>query len=118
LEQPSWNSFVETLEELEHSNGEEKKMHPGRTLLEDFLAPRGISVVRLAKELGVSPRRICEIIQGERPIGAELALRLAHYFGPSKRFWLDLQTRYDLQVERETTAGKVIDMNKIRNHRI
>ena len=63
-------------------------MHPGRILLEDYLAPRGISVFHLAKEIRVSPRRIYEIVQGERPIGAEIALRLAHYFGISKRFWL------------------------------
>lgn len=65
-------------------------MHPGRILLEDYLAPRGISVFHLAKEIRVSPRRIYEIVQGERPIGAEIALRLAYYFGISKRFWLDL----------------------------
>ncbi len=94
-------------------------MHPGRVLLEDYLAPRGISVFRLAKEIRVPPRRIYEIVQGERPIGAELALRLAHYFGPSKRFWLDLQTQYDLQVaEREIASGKVIDISTNKKHRI
>jgi addiction module HigA family antidote len=92
-------------------------MHPGRILLEDYLAPRGISVFHLAKEIRVSPRRIYEVVQGERPIGAELALRLAHYFGLSKRFWLDLQARYDLQLERESVSGKVIDITAIRKHR-
>ena len=71
------------------------KIHPGRILLEDFLAPRGISVWHLAKDIGVSARRIYEIVQGQRPITADIAHRLAHYFGMSERYWLDLQTRYD-----------------------
>jgi addiction module HigA family antidote len=83
--------------------------HPGRILLEDFLAPRGISLFRLAKEIRVSPRRIYEIVQGERPIGAELALRLAHYFGISKRFWLDLQARYDAQTQTHVSP-KIINL--------
>ena len=70
-------------------------IHPGRILLEEFLAPRGISVWRLAKDLGVSVRRIYEIVQSQRPITADIARRLAHYFGMSERFWLNLQTRYD-----------------------
>jgi len=93
------------------------EMHPGRILLEDYLAPRGISVFRLAKEIRVSPRRIYEIVQGQRPITPELALRLAHYFGISKRFWLDLQVRYDSQLERESASGKVIDITSIKKHR-
>src|SRR5262245_55084429 len=71
------------------------QVHPGRILLEEFLAPRGISVWRLAKDLGVSVRRIYEIVQSQRPITADIARRLAHYFGMSERFWLNLQTRYD-----------------------
>ena len=70
-------------------------LHPGRIILEEFLAPRGISVFRLAKEIGVSPRRIYEIVQGQRPINADVAHRLAHYFGMSERYWLDLQARFD-----------------------
>ena len=70
-------------------------IHPGRILLEEFLEPRGISVWHLAKDLGVSVRRIYQIIQGQRPITADIAHRLAHYFGMSERFWLVLQTRYD-----------------------
>jgi addiction module HigA family antidote len=83
---------------LEHSKGLEpkgEKMHPGRILLEDYLAPRGISVWHLAKDLGVSIRRIYEIVQGQRPINSDIAHRLAHYFGMSERYWLDLQARYD-----------------------
>ena len=71
------------------------KIHPGRILLEDYLAPRGISVWHLAKDIGVSARRVYEIVQGQRPITADIAHRLAHYFGMSERYWLDLQARYD-----------------------
>jgi antitoxin HigA-1 len=70
-------------------------LHPGRIILEDFLAPHAISVFRLAKEIGVSPRRIYEIVQGQRPINADIAHRLAHYLGMSERYWLDLQARFD-----------------------
>ena len=70
-------------------------LHPGRIILEEFLAPRGISVFRLANEIGVSPRRLYEIVQGQRPINADIAHRLAHYFGMSERYWLDLQARFD-----------------------
>jgi len=70
-------------------------IHPGRILLEEFLAPRGISVWHLAKDIGVSPRRIFEFVQGQRAVNGDIARRLAHYFGMSERYWLDLQTRYD-----------------------
>ena len=72
-----------------------QKTHPGRILLEDYLAPRGISVWHLAKDIGVPVRRIYEIVQGQRPINIAIARRLAHYFGMSERYWLDLQARYD-----------------------
>jgi antitoxin HigA-1 len=77
-----------------HSN-KLSMLHPGRIILEEFLEPKGISVFRLAKEIGVSPRRIYEIVQGQRSINADIAHRLAHYFGMSERYWLDLQARYD-----------------------
>ena len=70
-------------------------IHPGRIILEEFLAPRGISVFHLSKDIGVPVRRICEIVQGQRSINADIAHRLAHYFGMSERYWLDLQARYD-----------------------
>ena len=70
-------------------------IHPGRILLEEFLAPPGISVWHLAKDIGVSVRRVYEIVQGQRPINANIAHSLAHYFGMSERFWLELQARYD-----------------------
>jgi antitoxin HigA-1 len=76
--------------------------HPGRILLEEFLAPRGISVARLATEINLSARRIYELIQGQRSINADLAHRLAHYFGMSERYWLDLQARYDGEREKKS----------------
>jgi antitoxin HigA-1 len=77
-----------------HSN-KLSMLHPGRIILEEFLEPKGISVFRLAKEIDVSPRRIYEIVQGQRSISADMAHRLAHYFGMSERYWLELQARYD-----------------------
>jgi addiction module HigA family antidote len=74
-------------------------LHPGRVLLEEFLAPRGISVWHLATDIGVPARLIYEIVQGQRSINSDIAHRLAHYFGLSKRYWLDLQARYDATVE-------------------
>ena len=74
-------------------------IHPGRILLEEFLAPRGVSVWHLAKDIGVPVRRIFEIVQGQRSINSDIAHRLAHYFGMSERYWLDLQTRYDGTLE-------------------
>ena len=76
-------------------------VHPGRVVLEEFLAPRGLSVWHLANDLGVPARRIYEIVQGQRSINADIAHRLAHYFGMSERYWLDLQARYDICVEND-----------------
>jgi addiction module HigA family antidote len=70
-------------------------VHPGRILLEEFLAPKGVSVWHLAKDIDVPARRIYEIVQGQRSINVDIAHRLAHYFGMSERYWLDLQAQYD-----------------------
>jgi len=77
-------------------------VHPGRIVLEEFLAPRGLSVWHLAKDIDVPARRIYEIVQGQRSINADMAHRLAHYFGMSERYWLDLQARYDGKRERKS----------------
>lgn len=69
--------------------------------MEEFLRPLGLSQYRLAREISVPPRRINEIVHGLRSITADTALRLARYFGTSERFWLNLQARYDLEVERD-----------------
>ena len=82
-------------------------VHPGEILLEEFLIPMGISQYRLAKDTSVSPRRINEIVHGTRAVSADTALRLARYFGMSERFWLNLQTQYDLDIERDRLGGRL-----------
>ncbi|MGH3684653.1 MAG: HigA family addiction module antitoxin [Pseudonocardiaceae bacterium] len=83
-------------------------IHPGEILAEEYLAPWGITQHRLAVDIGVPPRRINEIVHGKRRISADTALRFARYFGTSERFWLNLQGRYDLEVERDR-LGPVLD---------
>lgn len=83
-------------------------VHPGEILLEEFLNPLNVSQYQLAKEIGVPARRINEIVHGQRRISADTALRLARYFGTSERFWMNLQTRYDLEVEKDR-LGTVLD---------
>jgi antitoxin HigA-1 len=75
-------------------------VHPGEILLEEFLGPLGVSQYQLAKAVDVPARRINEIVHGQRRISADTALRLARYFGTSERFWINLQARYDLEVEK------------------
>ncbi len=82
-------------------------IHPGEVLLEEFLDPLRISQYRLATDISVSPRRINEIVHGKRAITAGTALRLARYFGTSERFWLNLQARYDLEVEKDRLGGRL-----------
>lgn len=82
-------------------------VHPGELLLEEFLEPLGISQYRLAKDISVSARRINEIVHGTRAITADTALRLSRYFGTSERFWLNLQTRYDLEVEKDRLGRRL-----------
>jgi addiction module HigA family antidote len=84
-------------------------VHPGEILLEDFLRPLEISQYRLSKDISVPPRRINEIVHGTRSITADTALRLARYFGTSERFWLNLQTRYDLEVEKDRLGSRLDD---------
>jgi len=76
-------------------------VHPGEILLEEFLTPLAVSQYKLAKEIGVPARRINEIVHGQRRISADTALRLARFFGTSERFWINLQARYDLEVEKD-----------------
>jgi addiction module HigA family antidote len=82
-------------------------IHPGVILLEEFLEPMNISQYRLAKDINVHPRRINEIIHGRRSISADTALRLSRYFGLSERFWLNLQSRYDLETEKDKLEGRL-----------
>ena len=82
-------------------------IHPGEILMEEFLLPMGISQYRLAKDISVPARRINEIVHGKRAISADTALRLSRYFKLSERFWLNLQTRFDLETEKERLNGRI-----------
>lgn len=76
-------------------------IHPGEILLDELLRPMGISQNRLAKSISVPPRRINELVHGKRAVTADTALRLSRFFGTSERFWMNLQTRYELEREKE-----------------
>jgi addiction module HigA family antidote len=82
-------------------------VHPGEILMEEFLGPMELSQYRLAKDIGVPPRRINEIVHGSRAITADTALRLARYFGTSARFWLNLQAQYDLDVQSDLLGDRL-----------
>jgi addiction module HigA family antidote len=81
------------------------EIHPGEILLEDFMKPMLISARQLAADIDVSPSRISELVNGQRPITADTALRLGLFFGMEPRFWLNLQSEYDIRVaDRELRA--------------
>ncbi len=82
-------------------------IHPGEILMEEFLKPLGISQYKLAKDINVPARRINEIVHGKRSITADTALRLSRYFNLSERFWLNLQARYDLEVEKDKLNDRI-----------
>lgn len=82
-------------------------IHPGEILLEEFLQPLELSQYRLAKDIGVPVRRINEIVLGKRRITPDTALRLSRYFGLSERFWMNLQSRYDLELEKDRLRGRL-----------
>jgi addiction module HigA family antidote len=82
-------------------------IHPGEVLLEDFMKPLGLSQYRLAKDIGVTPIRISQIVNGQRAITVDTALRLARYFGTSAAVWLRLQMRYDLEVAENELQEKI-----------
>jgi addiction module HigA family antidote len=82
-------------------------VHPGEVLQDDFLRPLGLTQYRLAQSLSVPPRRINEIVHGKRAITADTALRLARFFGTSERFWLNLQTGYDLEMQRDRLRNRL-----------
>ncbi len=84
-----------------------RAIHPGEILNEEFLAPMEISQYRLAKDIGVSARRINEIIRGTRAITADTALRLSRYFGLSERYWINLQAWFDIETEKEKLGERL-----------
>ena len=82
-------------------------IHPGEVLLADFLEPNELSQYRLAHSISVPPRRINEIVHGKRSVTADTALRLARFFGTSEEFWLNLQARHDLEIERDRLGARL-----------
>lgn len=82
-------------------------IHPGEVLLEDFMKPLGLSQYRLAKDIGVTPIRISQIVNGKRAITVDTAMRLARYFGTSANVWLRMQVRYDLEVAEDELSDKI-----------
>ena len=84
-----------------------KPIHPGEVLSEEFLKPFGISTSDLAKSIGVNAKRVEEIVSGNGEIDADIALRLAKYFGTSAKFWLGLQSDYNLDITRETLGDRL-----------
>lgn len=80
---------------------------PGEILMEEFLKPMGVTQYRLARDISVPPRRINEIVKGQRAITADTALRLGRYFRMAPQFWLNLQGHYDLEREEERLAGRL-----------
>ncbi len=84
-----------------------KPIHPGEILEKEFLEALSVTQYRLATDVGVSPRRVNEIVHGVRGITADTALRFAHYFGTSPQFWMNLQARFDLQVEEDRIGAKI-----------
>ena len=83
-------------------------INPGEILREDFLEPLGISINQLSRDLSVPPNRISEIVNGKRAITADTALRLQRYFGVEAQFWLNLQSRYDMEVVKEKLHDKIV----------
>jgi len=90
-------------------------IHPGEVLQDEFLEPLGVTQHRLAVSIGVPPRRINEIVHGKRRITADTALRLARYFGTTDRFWLNLQTRFDLEIEKDQLGDKLEEIRPLQS---
>jgi addiction module HigA family antidote len=82
-------------------------VHPGEILMEEFLTPMGISQYRLSRDISVPPRRINEIVHGNRSVTADTALRLGRYFGVSPQFWLNLQGHFDLEQEQDRLGDRL-----------
>jgi len=88
-------------------------IHPGEILMEDFIEGFGITQNKLAVSIGVPPRRINEIVHGKRGITADTAIRLARYFGTSEEFWMNLQSNYELRLERRALAGRIAGISPL-----
>nr|WP_245633153.1 HigA family addiction module antitoxin [Luteipulveratus mongoliensis] len=90
-------------------------IHPGEVLMEEFIAPLGVTQHKVAVAVGVPPRRINEIVHGKRRVSADTALRLARYFGTSDLFWVNLQVRYDLEIERDNLGAVLDEIRPLRS---
>lgn len=82
-------------------------IHPGEILLKDFLEPMGISQYRIARDINVPPRRINEIVHGKRRVTADTALRLSRFFGMSEQFWINLQSHFDLEEQKDLLGDRL-----------
>ena len=92
------------------------EIHPGEILLEDFMKPMGISARQLASDIDVSPSRISELVHGNRPITADTALRLGLFFNMEPRFWMNLQTEYDIRMATRTLHDKIAPRIRVFQH--
>lgn len=90
-------------------------IHPGEVLMDEFIEPLGITQHKVAVAIGVPPRRINEIVHGKRRISADTALRLARYFGTSDLFWINLQNRFDLEVERDHLGPALDEIHPLQS---
>jgi addiction module HigA family antidote len=88
-------------------NNQQSPVHPGEILYEEFLKPLSIATSRLARDTGISVQRVANLLKGKSSITAETALRLARYFGTTERFWLNLQTHYDLEVVKDRLGDRL-----------
>ena len=92
------------------------EIHPGEILLEDFMKPMGITARQLAADIDVSPSRISELVNGMRPITADTAVRLGLSFGMNPRFWINLQTEYDIRMATRTLHDKIAPRIRVFQH--
>ncbi|MDR3480379.1 MAG: HigA family addiction module antitoxin [Burkholderiaceae bacterium] len=92
------------------------EIHPGEILLEEFMKPLGITAQKLAADIDVPPSRISDIVNGNRPISADTALRLAIFFGMDARYWLNLQSEYDVRMVSRTMAEKIAPRIRVFQH--
>ena len=90
-------------------------IHPGEVLMEDFIEPLGITQHKVAVAIGVPPRRINEIVHGKRRITADTALRLSRYFGTTDLFWINLQNRYELEVEKDALGDSLNSIQPLQS---
>jgi antitoxin HigA-1 len=95
-----------------------ERVPPGEILLEEFLVPLGVSKYMLAKAISVPARRINEIAHGHRRISADSALRLSRFFGTSERFWINLQARYDLDIEKDRLGTELAAIEPLQTREL